>query len=174
MQADRQTYRLIATLCTPPGGWINKSFRYEACYNTICYDTLHLCAPKSWRIASLICHREANKNKTRNVGQCDGCPAEHRWHVLAALLPCSNAAKTWNLLKLAGVPQTTGPIWAVSGPMFTILWGHLKDILLLNKFFPIVNTCLGCEDIARQSCVMVPRWRFLGFFLGPAFTASHV
>jgi len=26
----------------------------------------------------------------------------------------------------------------------------------------IVDTCLCCEDIARQSCVMVPRWRFCG------------
>ena len=42
--------------------------------------------------------------------------------------------KTWKLLKLAGVPQTTGPISAASGLKFTILWGHLEDILLL-KFF---------------------------------------
>jgi len=33
------------------------------------------------------------------------------------------------------VPQTRQQISAVSGPMFTILWGHLEDILLLNKFF---------------------------------------
>jgi len=32
--------------------------------------------------------------------------------------------------------------------------------LLLKKFFPIVDTCLSCEDMARQSCAMVPRWRF--------------
>jgi len=36
--------------------------------------------------------------------------------------------------------------------------------LLLSKFFPIVDTCLNCEDIARQSCAMVPRWRFLATF----------
>jgi len=49
-------------------------------------------------------------------------------------LPCSNAAKTRKPLKLAGVPQTTGPISAASGPMFTILWGCLGDIVLLNIF----------------------------------------
>ena len=27
------------------------------------------------------------------------------------------------------------PISAVSRPKFTVLWGHLEDILLLNKFF---------------------------------------
>jgi len=38
-------------------------------------------------------------------------------------MPCSNAAKTRNPLKFAGVPQTTGLISAVSRPKFTILWG---------------------------------------------------
>jgi len=38
-------------------------------------------------------------------------------------VPCSNAAKMRNPLKLAGVPQTTGPISAASRPKFTTLWG---------------------------------------------------
>jgi len=45
-------------------------------------------------------------------------------------MPCSNAAKTQNPLKFAGVPQTTGSISAASGPKFTILWGHVEDMLL--------------------------------------------
>jgi len=69
-----------------------------------------------------------------------------------------------NPLKLAGVPQTTGLISAASGSKFTILWGYLEEILLLNKFFPIVNMCLSCENIARQSCAMVPRWQIFGDF----------
>jgi len=64
-------------------------------------------------------------------------------------------------MKFAGVPQTPEPISAISRPKFTILWGHLEEILLLNKFFfPIVDMCLSCEDMARQSCAMVPRWQF--------------
>ena len=44
---------------------------------------------------------------------------------------------------------------------------------MLNKFFfPIVDTCLNCKDIAGQSCAMVPRWRFLATFLRPVFPAS--
>jgi len=31
---------------------------------------------------------------------------------------------------------------------------------MFNHFFPIVDTCLSCEDTARQSCAMVPKWRF--------------
>jgi len=95
---------------------------------------------------------------TRNVGQCqrDGRPAECRWRPLlnAAVwltpttrVPCSNAAKTRNPLKLTGVPQTKETISAASRPKFTILWGHVEEILLLNKFFLIVDTCRSCEDI---------------------------
>ena len=62
--------------------------------------------------------------------QRDGHPAEYRWRPLfnAAVwltpttrVPCSNAAKTRNPLKLAGVPQTGQQISAVSGSKFTIL-----------------------------------------------------
>jgi len=50
-------------------------------------------------------------------------------------MPCSNAAKTRNPKKIFGVPQTSEPISAASGPKFTILWAHVEEILLLNKFF---------------------------------------
>jgi len=114
--------------------------------------------------------------------QPDGRHAEYRWRSLlnAAVwltpttrVPCINAAKTRNPLKLAGVPQTNETISAASRPKFTILWGHVDEILLLNKFFPIVDTCRSCEDIARQICAMVPRWRFLATFLRPVFPASR-
>ena len=68
------------------------------------------------------------------------------------------------------------PNWStvVSGPKFAILWGHVEEVLVLNKFVLVVDTCLSCKDIARQSCAMVPRWRFLATFLRPVFLASHV
>ena len=54
---------------------------------------------------------------------------------------------------------------AASGPKFTILWGYVEEILLLNKFFSnIVDTLLSCEDIARQSCALLPRWPIFGDF----------
>ena len=73
--------------------------------------------------------------------QRDGRPAEYRWHPLfnaagwltpTTRVPCSNAAKMQNPLKLPGVPQTNETISATSGPKFTILWGHVGEILLLN------------------------------------------
>ena len=57
------------------------------------------------------------------------------WLTPTTRVPCSNAAKTRNPMKLPGVPQTNEMISAASGPKFTILRGHVEEILLLNKFF---------------------------------------
>jgi len=57
------------------------------------------------------------------------------WLTPTTGVPRSNAAKTRNPLKFAGVPKTNEMISAASGPKFTILWGHVEEILLLNKFF---------------------------------------
>jgi len=89
-------------------------------------------------------------------------------------MPCSNAAKMRNQLKFSGVPQTGQPISAVSAPKFAILWDIWRRYWCLTGFFPIVDSCLSCEDIARQSCVMVPRWRFLATFLRTVFSPSRV
>jgi len=49
-------------------------------------------------------------------------------------MPYSNAAKTQNPLKFRGVPQTPEPISDFSEPKFTILSGHVQEVLLLNIF----------------------------------------
>jgi len=59
--------------------------------------------------------------------------------------------------------------WACSINMLTNFLHHTE---LPVSFFPIVDTCLNCEDIARQSCAMAPRWRIFGDFLRPVFSAS--
>jgi len=48
------------------------------------------------------------------------------------------------------------------------------EILAFNNFFPIVDTCLRCEDIVRQSSAMVHRWRILGDFVRLVFSASRL
>jgi len=85
-------------------------------------------------------------------------------------MPCSNAVKTQNPLKFAGVPQTTGSISAASGPKFTICGDMWRTYCCLTSFYPIVDMCLSCEAIAQQSCAMVPRWRFLSTFLHRVFS----
>ena len=49
-------------------------------------------------------------------------------------MPCSNCqdAKPVEICTGAQTPET---ISAASGPKFTILWAHVEEILLLNKFF---------------------------------------
>jgi len=50
-------------------------------------------------------------------------------------MPCSNAAKTRNQLKFAGVPQTPEPISAVSGrssPYYEDMW---RTYCCLTRFF---------------------------------------
>jgi len=76
--------------------------------------------------------------------QRDGRPAECRrrplfnaavWLTPTTKVPCSNAAKKRNPLKLPGVPQTNETISAATRPKLTILWAHVEEILLLNKLF---------------------------------------
>jgi len=90
--------------------------------------------------------------------QRDGRPVEYRWRLLfnAAVrltpttgVPCRNTAKTRNQLKLAGVPQTTDqyqPLLGRSSPYFGDIW---RRYCCSTSFFPIVDMCLSCKDIAR-------------------------
>ena len=54
--------------------------------------------------------------------QRDGRPVQcHKVWLPTAGVSCSNAAKTRNVLKFAGVPQTRQQFLAVIKPKFTIL-----------------------------------------------------
>jgi len=77
-------------------------------------------------------------------------PASNSWKLRAHASPNQR-----NPLKFAGVHQTCQQISADSRPTFTILRGHVEEICSLTRFFPIVNMCLNCEDMAWQSCAMV-------------------
>ena len=95
------------------------------------------------------------------------------WLTPTTRVPCSNAAKTRNRLKLAGVPQTSEMISAACGPKFTILRGHVEEVSCLTSFFPIVDTCLSCEDIGRQICGMcTAQMAIFTSFLRAVFSAS--
>jgi len=73
-------------------------------------------------------------------------------------------------LKFARVPQTPEPISAVSGLKFTILRGHVEEVLLLNKIFSIVDTCLSCEDGLQPDKVM--RWCRDGDFFASCISSE--
>jgi len=86
-------------------------------------------------------------------------------------VPCSNAAKTWNPLKFAGVPQSPEPISVVSEPKFTILWAHVEEVFLFNKFF---FRSLIHAFIAKIQPDKTVHWCRDGNFLHPVFSASRV
>ena len=92
--------------------------------------------------------------------------------ILLTSIERRRCSKTRNRLKFAGVAQTHQQISAVSGSKFTIVWKHLKEILLFNKFYPIVNKCLSCEYMARQSCTIVRRWRIFGDFFASCISSE--
>ena len=87
-------------------------------------------------------------------------------------MQCSNAAKTQNPLKFVGVPQTPEPISAVSGPKFTILSGHVEQVLLINKFFFRLSIHALVAKIWPDKVV---QWCRDGDFLRPVFElrAAH-
>jgi len=103
--------------------------------------------------------------------QRDGRPAKRRWRPLfnaakfgwRLLLDCRAVTlprreTRWNMMGCPTPANWSQPLVGRSSP-------YCKDICrrycCLTSFFPIVDTCLSCEDIARQSCAMVPRWRSL-------------
>jgi len=84
-------------------------------------------------------------------------------------LPLSDAAAVtkprretrWNLLVCPKLTKRSQPLVGRSSPYCKDMW---RRYCCLTSFFLIVNTCLSSEDIARQICAMVPRWRFLRHF----------
>jgi len=113
-----------------------------------------------------------------------GRPAEYRWRPLftaakfcwrplldysAVMLP--RRKSRWNLQECPKLAMRSQPLVGQSSPYCEDMWG---SYWCLKSFFSIVDTCPSCKDIVRQSCAMVPRWRFFASFLRPAFPASHV
>jgi len=103
--------------------------------------------------------------------QRDGRPAEYRWRRLfnAAVWLCSYGVRCQDAkpVEISWVPQSNETISAASISRSSRYCRHMWPwgrYCYLTSFFPIVDTCLSYEDIARQSCAMVPRWRFLAIF----------
>jgi len=76
----------------------------------------------------------------------------------------------WNLQGCPKLSNGSQPLVGQSSPYYEDMWRYY----CLTSFIPIIDTCISCEDIARQSCAMVPRLRILCDFLRTAFPASRV
>ena len=114
--------------------------------------------------------------------QRDGRPAEHRWRPLfngaVWLTPTSTCRAVtlprretiWNVVGCSKVTKRSQPLVGRSSPYCGDIW---RTYCCLTSFFPIVDRCLSCEDIARQSCTMVRRSRFFATFAS-CISASRV
>jgi len=92
----------------------------------------------------------------------DGQTSRKVWLASGERRRCSNEANTRNPLKFVGVPQTRQlPVSGVSGRRSPFCRDTWRRYCCLTSFFPIFNTCLSCEDIARH----VVRWCADGDFL---------
>ena len=72
-------------------------------------------------------------------------------------VPLPRRRTRWNLLGCPKLANRCQPLVGRSSPYCEDMWG---SYCCLTRFFPIVDTCLSCKDIAGQSCAMVPRWWF--------------
>jgi len=72
---------------------------------------------------------------------------------------------SWNLLGCPKLANGSQPFVGRNSPYCADMYGKYW---CLTSFFPIVDMCFSCEDIARQSCAMD------GDFLRPVFPASGV
>ena len=116
--------------------------------------------------------------------QRDGCPAEYRWHPLfnaakfgwRPLPQCRRAVTLprretrWNLQRYPKLANRSQPLVGRSSPYYQDVW---RRYCYLTSFFPIVDTCLSSEGIARQSCAMVPKWRFFASCIFSEPCAAH-
>ena len=77
----------------------------------------------------------------------------------------------WNYLGCPKLTKRSQPLVGRSSSYYEDMW---RRYCCLTSFFLIVNTCLSCEDTARQSYGMVvPRWRLFGDSLRAVFSASR-
>ena len=73
----------------------------------------------------------------------------------------------WNMLGYPKLTNRSQPLVDRSSPYSENTW---RRYCCLTIFYQIVDICLSCEDIARQSCAMVRRWQSLH----PVFSASRM
>jgi len=123
------------------------------------------------------------ENRMWANAQRDARPAEFRWRPLfnaakfgwRPLLQCRAVTlprreSSWNLQGCPKLANRSQPLVCWSSPYCGDMW---RTYRCLTTFFRIVDTCLSCEDTARQSCAMVPKWRFFASRIFSEPRAAH-
>jgi len=130
------------------------------------------------------CQVMNNKLEMWATAQHDGRRAEYRWRPLfnatkfrwCALLECRAVTlprreTRWNLLGCPKLANRSQPLVGRSSPYCEDMWG--RCCCLTSFFSDCQYMCLSCEDIARQSCAMVRRWRFFASCISSEPRAAH-
>ena len=86
----------------------------------------------------------------------------------AVMLP--KRESRWNLQGCPKLANRSQLLVGQSSPYCGDVW---RTYCCLKSFYPIVDTCLSCEDTARQSCPMVPKWRFFASCIFSKPRAAH-
>jgi len=130
-----------------------------------------------------LCLEGINNTRMWANAQRDGRPAQYRW------CPLFNAAKfgwrplaecravtlprretRWNKL---GCPKLTKRSQLLVGRSSSYCRDMWRTYCCLTSFFPIVDTCLSCEDSAQQSCAMVQMAIFCVVFASCISSEQH-
>jgi len=158
---------------------------WNICSLVLVKHSLATTAPKEKLLSIWNLFHKIEITKMWANAQRDGSPAKHRWRPLfnaakfgwCSLLDCravtlARRESRWNLQGCPKLVNRSQPLVGRSSPYCGDMWRTY--CCLTSFFFPIVDTCLSCEDKARQNCAMVPRWQFLATFLRPVFSAIRV
>ena len=152
------------------------------------------CQHRLWRHAGIREFGEENHTlianakqmyKTRmwaNAQRDAKCPAKYRWRLLfnvaklgwRPLLECRavtlpRRVSRWNWQGCPTLTNRSQPLVGQSSSYYK----DVEEVSAFNNFFPIVDTCLSCKDTARQSCPMVPKWRFFASWIFSELRAAH-
>jgi len=151
---------LPASQCSPKGEKTcpdSRSTRMQNCTPLTFFSPLRNMSYIQTKMTNKQTH---SKPRMWANAQHDGRRAEYRWRPLlvcrAVTLP--RPKPLWNLQGCSKLANSSQPLVGRSSPYYEDMWRRYR---CLTSFFPIVDTCLSCEDTARQSCAMVPKWRFL-------------
>jgi len=146
-----------------------------------CSNAANIGERKTWTQSDVctwltsLCGQKPTENVYIGYSPGDGQTSCKVWFTSCERRNRSHEAKMRNPLKFAAVQQKkplnrSQPSMGWYVPYCGDIW---RRYCCLTSFFPIFITCLSCEDIARQSCAMVPRWRYFASCIFSELRAAH-